>query len=294
MSSEPSQLETMKPYLIIAGILFIILLGVIMWPTAPETTTPKVAEVAMQQPQTPDIANTVIEEVSQPEVFEAPKMPTEVVITPDMEVDDFEVTEVTEIANDIPLGAEDPMVKSSLIAAASSPMFARLVVNDRLLEKFVINVNNLASAQLSPKDALLVTPEGKFKTVKQADSIFIDSASFSRYDTYVAALESVDTQELLTVFDSFEANIKRKFAEISRPGQSFDLTLINAINTLLSTPDIQEPLEVYSDSAMFKFKDARLERLSAPQKQLLRTGPENTRRIKRVLEELKTSLEARQ
>jgi hypothetical protein len=42
---------------------------------------------------------------------------------------------------------------------------------------------------------------------------------------------------------------------------------------------------------MYKFKDERLESLSGPQKQLLRTGPENMRRIKEVLRKLKTALE---
>jgi hypothetical protein len=41
---------------------------------------------------------------------------------------------------------------------------------------------------------------------------------------------------------------------------------------------------------MFKFKDEKLESLSAPQKQLIRTGPENTRRIKDVLRNLQDAL----
>ena len=54
------------------------------------------------------------------------------------------------------------------------------------------------------------------------------------------------------------------------------------------------PVEVYTDSVMFKFKDQRLEALAAPQKQLLRTGPENMRRIKAKLRELRTAIAADQ
>lgn len=292
MSNEPSQLETMKPYLIIAAILFIILIGVVLWPTTDNTAVNQPVEVALPTAQAPVVTNNIaVNEVAQPEVFSAPPKIAEVVITSDMEVDEFEALEIIE---DTPLGIEDPKVKSSLIAAASSSAFAKLLVNDRLLEKFVINVNNLANAELSPKDTLLVPPTEKFVTFKQDSNIFIDNASFRRYTPYVVALESVDTNDLLAVFDNYEGNLKRKYAEISRPGQSFDLALINAINTLLSTPQIEEPMQVYSDSAMFKFKDARLERLSAPQKQLLRTGPDNMRRIKSVLENVKESLETRQ
>ena len=52
------------------------------------------------------------------------------------------------------------------------------------------------------------------------------------------------------------------------------------------------PVEVYTDSVMYKYADERLESLSDPQKQLLRTGPDNMRRIKAKLRELKDSLMA--
>ena len=69
--------------------------------------------------------------------------------------------------------------------------------------------------------------------------------------------------------------------------------LIEAIDTLLDTPEVKMPVEVYTDSVMYKYADERLESLSDPQKQLLRTGPDNMRRIKAKLRELKDSLMAR-
>jgi hypothetical protein len=41
---------------------------------------------------------------------------------------------------------------------------------------------------------------------------------------------------------------------------------------------------------MYKFADRQLESLTTPQKQLLRTGPENMRRIKAKLREIKDSI----
>jgi hypothetical protein len=41
---------------------------------------------------------------------------------------------------------------------------------------------------------------------------------------------------------------------------------------------------------MFKFADPQLEGLAAAQKQLLRTGPDNMRRIKAKLREIKEAL----
>jgi len=288
MSSEPNQIEKMKPYLIVAGLLFVVLLTVILWPTSDDAKTGPV-------PIPIDLGQTTIEadditNAPEPDVFEAPPKPAEMVISPDMEVTQIEVVEV-EV--DLVLGLDDALVKSSIAAVASSPALASLLVNERLIERFVINVDNLANAQLTLKDTLLTPPVEQFKTYQQADRTWIDIASFQRYNRYIDALESIDIDQLLALFDSYEDNIKNKYAEISRPGESFDSALIDAINTLLDTPQVPVPIEVYTESAMFKFKDDRLERLSGPQKQLLRTGPENMRRIKDVLHNLRESLEDR-
>jgi hypothetical protein len=291
MSNEPSQIQQMKPYMIVAGLLLVILLAVLFWPTSDDSEAQQATAVTPVVNPAPIIDSAAgIDDMVKPDVFEAPPRPIEVEISPSMEVNEFNAQEV-EV--DIPVGISDAVVKASLMAVASSPTFAKLLVNERLIEKFVINVNNLANAELSPKDALVVPPTLPFKTYKQADRVWIDNTSFQRYNTYVDALESVDIEDLLAVFDSYEANLKEKYAEISRPGQNFDSALLNAINTLLDTPQVPVPIEVYSDSVMFKFKDVRLEKLSGPQKQLLRTGPENMRRLKDILHLVKKTLKER-
>lgn len=288
MSSEPSQLQQMKPYLIIAGTLIVVLAVVLLWPTKDKVPDSSVVSEPVVEPAQAPIAS--LDDVVAPQVFEAPPKPIEVEISPNMEVEEFEAEEVVV---EVPVDTSDAAIKTSLMAIASSPTFAKLLVNERLIEKFVINVNSLANAQLSAKDALVIPPTKAFKTYNQANRTWIDNTSFQRYNPYVDALESLDTSGLLAVFDNYEDTIKEKYAEISRPGQSFDNALVDAIDTLLDTPQISVPIEVYTDSVMFKFKDEQLEKLSGPQKQLLRTGPENMRRIKAILRKLKEAIQAR-
>ena len=296
MSTETSQLQQMKPYIIIASVLFVILLVVIFWPTSEEKepisvpitdTSNNPALVAV--PAKPIIdANEGIDDMVDPSLFEAPRQPSAVELDGSTEVEEFKAEEVVV---EVPLDTSDATVKTALIAVAKSPTFGRLLVNERLIEKFVINVHNLANADMSPKDSLVTPPTTEFKTYQQAQRVWIDNASFKRYNPYVDALESMEVDELLSVFDTYKTSISEKYAEISRPGQQFDDALIDAIDVLLDTPQVPVPIEVYSESVMYKFKDERLEGLSGPQKQLLRTGPENMRRIKEVLRKLKTALE---
>jgi hypothetical protein len=295
MSNEPTQLQQMKPYLIAAGVLFVILLGVMFWPSEKpqETSVPIQVEQSPTTSSPEPVAQAAeelgITDMVEPEVFQSIPQPTETVINPGMEIEEFEAEEV-EV--EVPLDTSDATVKTALLAVANSPTFGKFLVNDGLIQKFVINVHNLAQANLSPKDTFVVPPEETFKTYNQADRIWIDRTSFQRYTPYVEALESLETDELLTVYENYREVIEEKFAEISRPGADFDNSLLRAIDELLDTPQVPVPIEVYSESVMYKFKDPKLEALSAPQKQLLRTGPENMRRIKEVLRELKDEIEA--
>jgi hypothetical protein len=168
---------------------------------------------------------------------------------------------------------------------------AKLLVNDDLLQRFVIMTNNLANKSLPANHQVLIPPEQPFRTFAQADKEWIDPASYKRYTPYVDVLESMDAESVHQLYAQYKPAIDKVFAEISGPGDDFDEKLTDAIDLLLDTPEVPVPVEVYTDSVMYKFKDQNLESLAPPQKQLLRTGPENMRRIKAKLREIKQSLE---
>lgn len=292
MSEQTSQIHQMKPYLIIASVLFVIMVAVLFWPSddsEQDASSINDSQVPVVE-QDPPSQDEGITDMVEPDVFKAPPMPSPVEITGDMEVEEFEAVEVPV---EVPIDTSDATVKSDLMSITSTELIGLMLVNERLLEKFVINVNNLANQELSLKDSLVVAPTQEFGTFEQGGRTYIDNSSFQRYSPYVDMLESVDTERLLEIFDKYRPKIEEKFAEISRPNQAFDDALLDSINLLLDTPMIPVPIEVYSESVMYKFKDERIEALAEPQKQLLRTGPQNMRRIKDVLRDLKKALESR-
>ena len=144
---------------------------------------------------------------------------------------------------------------------------------------------------MAPNHQLLTPPEQNFRVYSQADKQWIDAASYKRYTPYVNVLESFDNEALLTVYQSYKDDIQAKYAEIGDPDKDFNSVLLSAIDELLDTPEVPVPVEVYSDSVMYKYTDERLENLDGPQKQLLRTGPDNMRRIKAKLREIKALIE---
>lgn len=289
-TQSPSQIEQMKPYLIASAVLIVILVVAFLWPSSDEKET-IISEPVAITPVQPIAVET-------PAIVEPEVTPTEEELfsgTPEIQALEIETGEdiepLPEIVEAEPLDESDAAVKNAFVELATSPLVAKYLVDESLLQKFVINVNSIANEEMSPNHTLLSQPENEFRVYKQADSEWIDASSYKRYNSYVDALESLSTEDLVKLMDTYRPTLESKFAEISPPNTSFDDALLKAIDELLDTPIVPMPIEVYSDSVMYKFKDEQLEALSGPQKQLIRTGPENTRRIKDVLRKLKDTLQ---
>ncbi len=61
--------------------------------------------------------------------------------------------------------------------------------------------------------------------------------------------------------------------------RQMDGIILQALDNILATPIIVEPIQLNRESVAYKFTDPDLEGLLPLQKQLLRTGPANTQRI---------------
>lgn len=282
--SESSEKKSLGPHFIIVGILLVVILAVVFWPSdeEPEPVVNPEAEVTEPEVTAPE----------EPEVFE----PTQPAPTVELEEkEDVEPLPEQVEPDPEPLDTSDPAVKASLIESSSAgeETVNRMLVDEGLIQRFVVSVTNLANDEMAPNHQLLTPPEQSFRVYSQAGKQWIDAASYKRYTPYVDMLESFNNEALLNIYGIYKGDIQAKYAEIGNPDQDFNSVLLEAIDQLLDTPEVPVPVEVYTDSVAYKYADDRLENLSEPQKQLLRTGPDNMRRIKAKLRELKVLVEER-
>lgn len=189
-----------------------------------------------------------------------------------------------------PIDISDAAVKTALVGLSQFPDVARYLVDEDLLRRFVVFTDNLANEELAGNHHLLQSPDNSFRVYRQAGKEWIDSASYQRYSPYVEAMDSMSSDKLLELYEIYKPTITEIYAEIGDPDEDFDYRIVDAIDHLLDTPEIPVPVEVYTDSVMYKYRIDQVEDLSAPQKQLLRTGPENMRVIKAKLREIKSQL----
>jgi hypothetical protein len=282
--SESSEKKSLGPHFIIVGILLIVILAVVFWPSEDEPET-------VINPE-PEVTEPEVTPSEEPEIFE-PSQPA-----PTVELE--EKDEVEPLPEPVepdpePLDTSDPAVKASLIESSSADeeTVNRMLVNEGLIQRFVVSVTNLANDEMAPNHQLLTPPEQNFRVYSQAGKQWIDAASYKRYTPYVDMLESFNNEALLNIYGIYKEDIQAKFSEIGNPNEDFNEVLLQAIDQLLDTPEVPVPVEVYTDSVAYKYADERLENLNEPQKQLLRTGPDNMRRIKAKLRELKVMVEER-
>ena len=74
------------------------------------------------------------------------------------------------------------------------------------------------------------------------------------------------------------------------PGKYFNDRLMEAIDDLLATPELDAPAKLLRPRVLYEFADPDLETRSAGQKILLRMGPENAARLKAKLWEIRREL----
>lgn len=273
--------KSLVPHFTIGAIVVLIILIVLLWPSEPTLYAPE-TEPTIEPVITTPIADPEVEPTP---TFEAPPVVTELV-----ESERESTSEPEPEPEPEPLDVSDGTVKTKLLTLSDYDAFARLLINDALLERFVVMTTTLANEDIAANNRVLTQPEKPFRTYRQADKDWIDPASYKRYTPYVDVFESLEVSSLLALYEEYKPAINDIFAEIGNPNDSFNDKLSDAIDILLDTPEVPVPVEVYTDSVMFKYADERIEALSAPQKQLLRTGPENMRRIKAKLREIQSAL----
>ncbi|GAB5382149.1 MAG: hypothetical protein Alis3KO_36620 [Aliiglaciecola sp.] len=282
--TEEAQTKSLVPHIALIAVVVIVLVAVFFFFSSEE------------EPQPVPVAVPVVEDpIPEPEIQQPdPALDEQEYATID---DTLEQTEPSQISLPDPepvpepLDTSDATVKSSLIEIAAYEAAASLLVNDDLLRRFVVFTENTARQASAPNFQIVQTPDQDFRVYQQSGNEYIDAASFKRYTPYVDMLDSMDNEAMLSLYETYSPALQDIYAEIGDPDDNFKYVMIDAINHVLDTPEVPVPIEVYTESVMYKFKDERLENLTAPQKQLLRTGPENMRRIKAKLRELKESLQ---
>ncbi|MCB1036706.1 MAG: DUF3014 domain-containing protein [Acidobacteria bacterium] len=189
-----------------------------------------------------------------------------------------------------PLGESDPLLRELLTQLADHPQLARWLASEGLARRFVAAVDNVAEG-LSPKKHLpSFAPEGKFQVVERDGRFYAADESYARYDALASFVGALDAEATAQLYRSLEPLFDEAYRELGYPDRDFRSTLGRAIQHLLAVriPAGEEP--VVQGVLSYEYADPRLEGLSPAQRQLLRMGPDNARRVQAKLRQIASAL----
>jgi len=174
-----------------------------------------------------------------------------------------------------------------LFDASSVKMMFR---NTNFIPRVVVTVDNLLNKSISPEQFPTTSVRGKFKVSGREGSQILSQLNYKRYRLYIKMLESVNQQELVRAYIKMYPLFQQAYLDLGKQDVYFNDRLVDVIDDLLISPEINKPIKLSRKSVMFKFADSQLESLSTGQKIMIRMGPENAKRVKKVLASIRKML----
>jgi len=164
-----------------------------------------------------------------------------------------------------------------------------ILVDTRLIERIVATIDNLPRSHIAERIRPVGRLDNAFLVEGQDGSgeFTISTENYPRYDALVTLVTSADLDVAIDVYRRFYPLFQKAYVELGYPDGYFNDRLVEVIDHLLETPDVRDPVELVRPHVLYEYRDPNLEALSAGQKQLIRLGSDNARRVKQTLRELR-------
>lgn len=188
------------------------------------------------------------------------------------------------------LNESDSAIREALRGLWSGNTLERLFQLDDLIRRVVATIDNLPRKKLPLRLLPVKQAPGKFLTTGKDQTLAISRDNAARYGAYVRMADTVDTRKLAALYVNFYPLFQQAYQDLGYPNGHFNDRLIEVIDDLLASPEVQSPVKLVRPKVFYAFADPELEARSAGQKILMRIGNENATRIKAKLREIRDEL----
>jgi len=181
-------------------------------------------------------------------------------------------------------------MREQLAAAGVGPELEQLQQQQNLIQQGTALIEGFSRGLVVRKLLPIDPPKAPFSVEQRGEKMFMDPAGYSRYDDYAGAIATLDTEVLVNNFHTLRPLYEQAYGQLGLEPDDFDNAVIRVLDRILATPEIEDPIALSRKSVMYQYADPALEQLTPLQKQLLRMGPENIRRIKEQAAALRAGL----
>lgn len=181
------------------------------------------------------------------------------------------------------LEESDPLMIETLSRFFPVPRLDELFVLNNLIKRIVVTIDNLPRKEV-PLRLLPTRPaQGSFLVEGEGDNAVISPKNYQRYSPLVNLFVAVDTSQAAGVYIRLYPLFQEAYRDLGYPDGYFNDRLVQVIDHLLATPEVEQPVRLKPHITRFRYADPQLEALSAGQKLMIRIGPENAGKIKEKL-----------
>lgn len=181
------------------------------------------------------------------------------------------------------LDQSDEVVRAAFFGLKWKPGLSSLFLNEEMIRRFVVQVDNIAQGRLIAEQALFKGLSKDFAAKTKGQGYQLDKSNYQRYQPYLDLLESVPPDQVAALYKQFYPLLQAAYLELGYPDQQFDDRLQQAIKVLLNAPEVSDEPDLTLSSVHYSFADAELEQLGLAQKQMIRLGQANQQRLKLLL-----------
>lgn len=192
----------------------------------------------------------------------------------------------------------DQRVTQALGSLLGAQPLTQFLQPDRIVRRVVATVDNLGRP-FAPDSMWPVHPtSGRFLVTGPAEAQVIAPDNAARYSAFVDFAASVPLGPLVKLYAQLYPLFQSAYEDLGYPDGYFNDRLVAVLDLLLATPTPSGPVAVRltqfkGESAAtrpwtrYDYADPALESLSSGQKILIRMGPDNERRLKAVMTDLR-------
>lgn len=178
--------------------------------------------------------------------------------------------------------------------------------DNQIIRKFVTLVDNVSQGLIPRQLLAALTPVEPFSVIsldgedlednlletQETVKVYeLDVKSYQRFDFLAEMMGSLDAKEAAALYVQLKPLIDTAFGDLGYKDKKFDDVLLAAIRTLTRAPVIEEQIYLIRPVLYYEFQDTLMESMSPAQKQMIRMGPANTRRIQEKLIEFRSELQ---
>jgi len=187
------------------------------------------------------------------------------------------------------LANSDAPVKEALVQLSTD--LAQWLSTPQLIKAYLIVINDFSQGDRIQKHMNFLHLNTSFSAEPDGTAWQMNTRNYQRYDSFVQAIDAVNTQELIKLYQHYRPLLTQVFNEFSYPAHYQLEDIINkAAAELLAAPVISTPILLTHSSVMYKYQEEKLEALNPVHKQMLRIGPKNTQvlqhKIREIVQEL--------